>query len=760
MRQLYNVSRRAFIRGMFSAGALVVGASVAPETLWASVSLARPDGKNAVLRPNVFVAVEPNDAISIVAARSEMGTGTGTVLPLILAEELDADWTKVRIHQADGDPRYGDQDTDGSHSVRSFFDLMRQCGAAARMMLIEAAANQWRVAPAECEAELSNVIHRRSGRKATYGQLAVAASKLAVPVSSRLQLKPKSAWRYIGKAVADYYLVGLCTGQPLFGIDQHLEGMLYASVERPPVFGGRSKSYDDKEALRVAGVRQVVLIPPYVPPVAYQPLGGVAVLADNSWAAMRGRQKLKVDWENGPNAAYDSQKYHNELTETSRKQGRVVRNIGDVAAVFAKHGKTFEADYYVPLLAHAPMEPPAALAEYRDGHVTVWAPTQDPMTVRGTIAKKLHIPANNVTCHVTRLGGAFGRKSMADFTVEAAYLSKVSGRPVKVTWSREDDIKFDYYNSAAAMHMEAALEPSGRPIAWLQRSTFPPIASLFETGAVYGAPGQLQQGWTDIPFNLPNLRIENGAASAHVRIGWLRSVANVYHAFGVQTFADELAHAAGRDPVEYLLELIGPARILDLNGADYPNYGASYKAYPIDTGRLRQVLELVAERSGWAKRKPGNGVGWGVAVHRSFVTYVAAVVQVEVSEKGGIKIPRVDMAVDAGQVVDRQFVTAQFEGAAVFGTSVARNGEITATGGVIEQSNFYDYPVARINDAPLETNVHIVESSAPPGGVGEPGVPPFIPAFCNAIYAATGKRARELPLARIDLRRAPAQPRS
>jgi isoquinoline 1-oxidoreductase subunit beta len=345
---------------------------------------------------------------------------------------------------------------------------------------------------------------------------------------------------------------------------------------------------------------------------------------------------------------------------------------------------------------------------------------------------------------------------MADFAAEAAYLSKAAGRPVKVTWSREDDIKFDYYNAVAAMYMKAALGKDGKPTAWLQRSAFPPITSIFKLDAVYGDPGHLQQGWTDIPFDIPNLRVENGPARAHVRIGWMRSVANIYHAFAVQTFADELAHLAGRDSLEYMLALIGPPRILNLNGADYPNYGASYKQYPIDTGRLRRVLELAAEKSGWASRVSGNGTGWGLAVHRSFLTYVAAVVQVEVDKSGQIRIPRVDLAVDAGQIADRQFVKAQFEGAAVFGTSIARSGEITASAGVIDQSNFYDYPVARINEAPFHTNVHIVDSSAPPAGVGEPGVPPFIPALCNAVYAATGKRVRELPLSKIDLSQAGA----
>ena len=753
MNSIANVSRREFVKAVFSTGALVLSASLVPDLLRAQTYSPGAKSKDAVLHPNVFVAIESDGTISIVAARSEMGTGISTALPSVLADELDADWNKVKIHQGDGDKRYGDQDTDGSHSVRSFFDVMRGCGATARYMLIQAAAAQWNVPAAACDTELSTVIHRASGRKLTYGQLAAAASELPVPDQAQLRFKPKGAWLYIGKDTPRYNIDALCTGQPVFGIDQRVDGMLYASIERPPVFGGKVKSYDDEEALQVRGVHQTVAIPPFDPPCAMQALGGIAVIADNSWAALQGRQNLKVVWDNGPNASYDSAKYHDELKATSHKPCKVIRNAGDVEAEFANGGKIVEADYYVPLLAHASMEPPVALADFRDGRVTVWAPTQDPQTVQSAIASELDIPVANVTCHVTVLGGGFGRKSMADFSVEAAYLSKAVGRPIKVTWSREDDIKFDYYNSTSAMYMKAALGKDSKPTAWLQRSTFPPIPSIFKLNALYGDPGHLAQGWTDVPFDIPNLRVENGPAKAHVRIGWLRSVANIYHAFAVQCFADELAHLAGRDPLDYMLDLIGPPRILNLNGADYPNYGASYKTYPIDTGRLRRVLQLAAEQSGWAKRKPGNGTGWGIAVHRSFVTYVASVVQVEVNEKGELRIPRVDMAVDAGLIVDPMLVRTQFEGAAVFGTSVARSGEITATDGVIDQSNFYDYPVARINEAPFQTNVHIVESSAPPGGVGEPGVPPFIAALCNAVYAATGKRVRELPLSKINLAR-------
>jgi isoquinoline 1-oxidoreductase beta subunit len=397
------------------------------------------------------------------------------------------------------------------------------------------------------------------------------------------------------------------------------------------------------------------------------------------------------------------------------------------------------------------MEPLVAVADFKDGKAIIWAPTQNPQAVQDIVAKELGIAKENVICHVTLLGGGFGRKSKPDYVAEAAVLSKKLGRPVKVVWTREDDIKFDYYNAVASMHMKATLGADGKPTAWLQRSVFPPIPSIFDVNTVYGDPGHLQQGWTDIPYDLPNLRVENGPAKAHVRIGWLRSVANIYHAFAIQCFTDELAHAAKRDPLDYLLDLIGPPRTIDFTGVEYPNYGGSMRDYPWETGRLRRVTEMVAEKSGWRTRKRGKGIGFGIAAHRSFLTYVATVVQVEVNDQGAVHIARVDTALDAGLIVNPEATRAQFEGAVVFGTSVARSGQITATKGAIDQSNFQDYTVARINEVPAQTNVYIVDSDAPPAGVGEPGVPPFIAAFCNAIFAATGKRVRDLPITSIGL---------
>jgi len=752
MSAIENVSRRGFLKGLGAAGALVVGAYYTPKMLHRYESDdVRTDADNATLHPNVFVGVETDGTVWIVAHRSEMGTVIRTTLPLVVADELDADWKRVKIDQAIGDPRYGDQNTDGSHSVRSFFDIVRLSGATARLMLIRAAAQRWGVPASECQTDLHVVVHSSSGRRLGYGELATAASKLPVPKKEEVQLKAKSTWRYIGKGMTSYDLTDLVTGKAVYGMDAHLDGMLFASIEHPPVLGGKIKTVDNADALKVTGVAQTIVIDPFKPPPAFQPLGGVAVLADSTWAAFQGRKKLKIEWDNGLNETYDSDQYKKDLQETARKSAKVIRSQGDVDVAFTSTTNTFEGDYYVPLLAHASMEPMVALAEFKDGKVHAWAPTQNPQAVQAIVSSELGIRKEDVICHVTLLGGGFGRKSKPDYVAEAAVLSRKVGRPVKVVWTREDDIKFDYYNAVAAMYMKAAVDSKGRPVAWLQRSVFPPITSIFDVNAVYGDPGHLQQGWTDMPYDIPNLRIENGAAKAHVRIGWLRSVANIYHAFAVQTFTDELAHRAKRDPADYLLDLIGQPRTLNFSGVDYPNYGAAYDAYPWETGRLRRVTEMVVEKSGWGKRKLGKGAGLGIAAHRSFLTYVATVVEVEVNDQGDIRIPRVDTVVDAGLVVNPEVTKAQFEGAAVFGTSVARSGEITAKSGAIEQSNFDNYPVARINEAPYQTNVYLVESDAPPAGVGEPGVPPFVPALCNAIYAATGKRIRELPLSRTNL---------
>jgi isoquinoline 1-oxidoreductase subunit beta len=760
MIRIENVQRRDFLKGMLGAGAFVLSVRAMPERLFAGSTGEVADATDAAsamakapLQPSVYLAIDTDGTAYIIVHRSEMGSGNRTGLPRIVADELDADWARVKVVQATGDEKYGDQDTDGSHSVRSFFDTLREAGATARLMLVRAAAAQWGVPASECTTSPHMVVHKASGKKLGYGELAAAAAKLEVPKKEEIKLKARSEWRYIGKGTASYDLKDMCTGKAAYGQDTRMEGMLYASVAHPPVFGGAVKSVDDKAALSVAGVKQTETIDAFKPPVGFQALGGVAVLADNTWAAMQGRKKLKIEWEKSPHSVWSSDAYKKELQETARKPGKVVREIGNVDEAFAKGGKIVEAEYYAPLLAHAPMEPPAALAVYRDGKAEVWAPSQDPQGARNAIAQAVGLRKEDVTVNVTLLGGGFGRKSFPDFAVEAAVLSKKTGKPVKVVWSREDDIKFDSYHSVSAMYMKAALGADGKPTAWLQRTVFPPIGSTFDPSATYSGPDELGLGFTDVPFAVASFRAENGPATAHTRIGWFRSVANVYHAFGIQSFADELAHAAGKDPVEYLLQLLGPDRVVPRSDLpkEFPNYDGAYEQYPIDTARHRRVLTLAAEKAGWGKQKQGNGFGMGIAMHRSFLTYVATVVQVQVDDAGKVRIKRVDSALDAGTVVNPETVRQQVEGAAVMGTSLALYGEITATNGIIDQSNFDTFQMARMSNAPRETNAYIVPSDAPPAGIGEPPLPPFAPALCNAIFAATGKRVRELPLTRAGL---------
>ncbi len=748
MTLIENASRRGFLEGALATGAFVLSVRLIPKPLWAEGEPPAP-----ALQPGLWMSIASDGSITIIAHRTEMGNGIRTSLPIVLADELGAEWNRVKVEQALGDPKYGDQETDTSHSVRDFFDLMRQAGAAGRLMLIRAAAAQWQVPAAECDTgEPHFVLHRVSGRKLGFGELAESAAKQPVPHREELKFNPPSEWRYIGKENHHLYdLPDMVVGKARYGIDQSVPGMVYAAIERPAVLGASVKSHDDKDALKVPGVKQTVVIETFKPPHGHQPMGGVAVIADNTWAAFQGRKKLKVEWDNGSHVGYNSEQFRKTLAETARKPGSVIRNIGDVESAFAKGGNIIEAEYFTPHLTHAPMEPPVAVVDVRDGKAYCWVPTQDPQQVQKTLADLLGIKPEDVFCHVTLLGGGFGRKSFQDFVAEAAVLSQRLAKPVKAVWNREDDIRFGYYHPSAAMYMKAALGSDGKPVAWLQRSAFQGSNSTTDGEVLYAGQDEMDNGWTDVPFDLPNHRAESGPARANVRIGWLRSVTNIFHAFAVQSFADELAYAAGKDPVQYQMELIGAPRKIDFSGTKYQNYGASLDQYPYDTARLRRVIEIAAEESGWGEHPPGRGRALGFAAHRSFLTYVATVVEVEVDSKGQVHIPHVWTAVDAGTVVSPDNVRYQFEGAAVFGTSLALFGEITATNGVIDQSNFNNYQITRMNRAPRHVDVHIVKSEAPPAGVGEPGVPPFAPALCNAVFAATGKRVRELPLSKTKL---------
>ncbi|WP_349745089.1 xanthine dehydrogenase family protein molybdopterin-binding subunit [Roseateles cavernae] len=703
--------------------------------------------------PKTFVSIAPDGIVSILIHRSEMGQGVRTSLPKVLADELEADWKRVRVVQAPGDEeKFGNQDTDGSRSMRHWFEPMRRCGASARMMLEQAAAQQWNVPLEQVQAKHHEVVHKPSGRKLGYGALAQAAAQLEVPARTSLKLKNAKDFRYIGKL--DTHLVdaeGIVTGKSQYGIDTRLPGQLYAVIARPPVLGGKLKRFDAAEALKVPGVLKVFALAGTPPPSEFQPIGGVVVVAKDSWAAIKARGLLKIEWDDGEHAGYDSAAYRRELEDAVRKPGgKAVRNDGDAYAALAKAAKTITADYYVPHLAHATLEPPAATARISEGRCEVWAAVQSPQAARERVAKRLNLDFSKVTVNVTLLGGGFGRKSKPDFVVEAALVSQeMQGAPVKLTWTREDDIQHDYYHAACAQHIEVGLDGSGKVSAWLHRSAEPTIVSIFAPDPKQLAPFELGLGLSNLPLAIPNVRFENPAATAHARIGWLRSVNNIQHAFATQSFVAELALAAGKDPRDFLLELIGPARqISPPKIGDGWNHGESPERYPVDTGRLRRVIEVATREARWGRKLPA-GQGLGLAAHYSFVTYMAVVVQVSVNTKGELSIPRIDVAVDCGPVINPDRVRSQVEGACVMGLSQALYSEITFKNGRVEQSNYHDFEIARLSAAPKKIVVHLLPAASydmPLGGVGEPAVGPIAPALMNAIHAATGKRIRQLPL--------------
>ena len=753
MNAIENVSRRTFLKGVAATGTFALALQLDPLARvnpFAPVTPA-PAAVGPTLNPNLFVSIDTTGAVTIIAHRSEMGQGVRTSVPMILADELEADWGRVKIEQAVGDKKYGNQYTDGSRSIRHNYHRMRQFGAVARTMLEQAAARKWGVYSAECKGQNHRVVHAPTGRSFDYGELVETAAMLPVPDGMAVALKDPKDFRYIGKPMTSVDFPDMVTGKATYGIDVRLPGMKYAVVEHCPVTYGKVKSFDPSEALKVPGVEKVVEIPQTQPPIVFNTLGGIAVVANNTWSADQGRKKLKIDWDYGPNVVYNSDSYRNDLEQAARADGKIVREEGDVKAALASADKVVEATFYVPHFAHATMEPPAAIASVKDGKCEVWSSCQDPQAARATVAGAIGMDEANVISNVTLLGGAFGRKSKPDFAAEAAILSRELGVPVRVTWTREDDIQHAYYHTVTAQHIKAGLK-DGKVTAWLHRSVFPTIWSTFvKDDPGYGNKIELSLGFLDLPYAIPNVCLENGQAKSHVRIGWLRSVNNIPHAFAQNTMANMLAASAKRDPYQFLLELIGPDRVVDLSKVDYWNYDQTYEEYPIMTERLKRVLRVAAEQSGYGT-KLGPREGIGLAVHRSFTTYVATAVKVKVSNDGKVSIPRVDVAVDAGRVVNPDRVKSQMEGASIYGLTAAAFSEITAAKGRITQSNFNDYPMARMHNSPREIRVHIVDANEfPPGGVGEPGTPPFAPALTNAIFAATGQRILELPITKSKL---------
>jgi len=749
--KVQKVSRRSVLKSLGIAGGFVLAAPMMSRQAFAAYQTGAdkmPHG--TVVDPRVFVAIASDGTVTIVAHRSEMGTGVRTSLPLIVAEEMEADWSRVKVQQAHGDEvKYGNQDTDGSRSTRHYLIPMREIGASARVMLEGAAAKRWNVPVSEVKAVNHEVVHAASGRRLGFGDLAADAATQSVPNVEGLKLKDPKDFRYLGKGeISIVDLRDITVGTAHYGSDTRLPGMKYAVIARPPVTGGKLVSFDSSAAMKVSGVEKVMEVKGWPWPSKFQPLGGVAVIARNTGAAIKGRDALKVVWDDGANGKYDSVAYRTELEEAARKPGLVVRKEGDVDAVLKGADKIIVGEYYLPHLAHVSMEPPVAVADVKGGKAEIWAPVQSPGGTREDVAKTLGIPEDNVTVNVTLLGGGFGRKSKCDFALEAALLSKELGAPVKVQWTREDDVRHDFLHTVSVERIEAGLDKSGKVVAWRHRSVAPSIGSTFAADTVHEAGFELGMGLIDMPFEIANIQCENPEAAAHTRIGWFRSVSNIPRAFAVQSMMAEIAHATNRDQKDMLLELIGSPRIVSLASVKDPwNYGEPYDSYPIDTARLRRVVEVVADKGGWGRTVP-KGHGLGIAAHRSFVSYIATIVEVSVDDKGKLAVHQVDTAIDCGVFVNPERIQSQIEGAAIMGLSLAKYGEVTFKDGKVQQGNFDDFPVVRMDEAPIVTNVHIVpvDANTPPSGVGEPGVPPFAPALTNAIFAATGKRIRALPI--------------
>lgn len=737
-----EVTRRGFLAGLGAASAgLALG--------WRIVEAGDAEAAGAAtFAPSPFLQIGADGVVTIVCARSEMGQGVRSSLPVVIADELGADLARIRVVQGDADEKYGDQNTDGSTSIRNFFEPMRQVAATARAMLITAAAARWRVPAARLTTRDDAVLDPQTRRSLPFSALAAAAA--ALPVPKAVSLRPRKELTHLGTELPLRDAADFVTGRAAYGADVRVPGMLTAVIARPPAVFGKVARLDDHRARAIPGVRHVVTLPAATPPAGAQPLGGVAVIADHTYAAMRGRAALDVAWDAGPNGDYDSQRYTEQLLAAVRAPGEPVRKRGDADHALAQAARVIEAEYVVPHLTHSPMEPPAAVVRIDGDRCEAWACTQDPQGAQEEVAKALGIPRHNVAIHVTFLGGGFGRKSMPDYIVEAALLARAAGAPVRVQWTREDEIRHGYYHTHSAQALAAGLDASGSVVAWRHRIAFPSISATFAPDKTHPSLGELSQGIIDLPLAIPNVAVQTGAAPQHVRIGWMRSVNNVQHAFATQSFIAELAAATRRDPRDMLLAVLGPARTLtpeDQGVEKLTNYGAPLARHPIDVGRYHRVIERVTQAAGWdAAHRAGRALG--LAVHRSFLSYVAVVAQVGKGPRGELRVEEAWIAADAGTIVNADRVRAQLEGAFLFGMTSALHGAITTRRGAVEQSNFHDYPLTRIGEAPRKIHVDLIASDGPPGGIGEPGVPPVAPAIMNAVFALTGQRVRTLPLVR------------
>jgi Aerobic-type carbon monoxide dehydrogenase, large subunit CoxL/CutL homologs len=723
-----ELDRRSFLKAtLIAGGALVIGTSL-PFASRAEERFNMISAEPAAdFHPNAFIKIAPDGKVTVVIGQAEMGQGVLTSLPMIVADELEVDWANVGFeHGPPGDafrnPALGGlQVTGGSASIRGLFTPLRKAAASVREMLVAAAAQQWGVPAEQCRARNGEVFHPTSRRTAKYGTLLEAAAKITPPAEPKL--KDAKDFKFIGKSVKRLDTPEKVNGTGIFGIDVKVPGMLTATIMRSPVIGGKVKSFDDTKTKAIKGVRNVVQLD-----------SGVAVVADNYWAAKKGRDALSVIWDEGPMASVSSDKlYQADVEAAANGKGIEAKKIGDIAAGKAKATKTVEAVYWAPYLAHATMEPMNATADVRADRCEVWSGIQAQQVVQGLVAKELGLAPDKITVNNTLLGGGFGRR-LGDYVIDAVKLSKSVGKPVKVIWTREDDMDGDFFRPSAYNKMSAGVDASGKPVFWQHRIVTPSIMAALGPVVFGGAPpadrldDTATEGASTLPYEMQNLFVDWVPSKPGVPVGFWRSVGSSHTAFSTECFLDELAHAAGTDPVAFRLSLL--------------------EKHPRHAG----VLKLAAEKAGWSKPAP-KGIFRGVAVHESFSSYVAQVAEVSVGKDGIPKVHRIVCAIDCGQVVNPDTVKAQMEGCIVFGLTAALHGEITIKNGRVEQRNFYDYKMLRMNETPkIET--YIVPSTEGHGGVGEPGTPPTAPAVVNAIFAATGKRVRSLPIRPEELKQA------
>jgi isoquinoline 1-oxidoreductase beta subunit len=732
MSSVQKIDRRDFVKlfGLASGG-IILGCSVASDS-----KNFMPSVQIESFQPNLFIHLQKNGNVTLIASRSEMGQGIRTSLASAIADELEADWQYVSVAQAIGHEKYGNQNTDGSRSVRTRLEPMRKMGATAKMMLITAAAKKWNVAETACKAENHFVINKDTNEQIFFGDLVADAANLPTPNEKNIQLKKVEDFKYIGKTLKSVDLKDFTHGTATYGIDIRMPNIKFAAIARSPVTFGSVKSFTKDKAEKIAGVEAIFEMPRLVPPTGnfFGMLGGVAVIANNTWAAFQGKLALDIQWNKGPNENFDSDEFKKILTKRVQKTGKLVPGArGNVNTAFDTAAKTVEATYHVPFLVHAPMEVPNATAWFQGDKIEVWAPLQDPQTARSELSHFFEIPVENITVHVTFLGGGFGRKSKSDFVVEAVAISKKINAPVQVVWTREDDIQHSFYHATSAQYLKGSIDNNGKVTGWLQRVGFPSIVSSFKPLSDYGSGFELNQGFTNNPYAIENFRLENAKAEAHLRIGWMRSVVHIHSGFGINSFVDELAFAAQKDPVQFHLDLLGEDRIIE---------GKS--KFPFNSKRFKNVLTTTAKMANWGE-KLAEGHGLGIAIHYSFYSYVATVVEVSVLEKK-VKVENIWTTIDCGLALNKDNITNQLEGAAIFGMSLALYGKISTKEGAVVQNNFFDYQMTRMKDAP-KIHINIVDAMhEPPTGVGEPGVPVIAPAICNAIFNATGERVRSLPL--------------